>query len=98
MVSAAAAFGRAEPYRTGSVPVMRFLLDPDDAAAEIRCVECDCQRGCAADRSGGPIVTGGRVPVLWVTGPAGVGKSTVFWQLLTELASSGTHVAFADAD
>lgn len=42
--------------------------------------------------------TYGRVPVLWITGPAGVGKSTVSWQLFTELARTGTHVAFADAD
>lgn len=38
------------------------------------------------------------VPVLWITGPMGVGKSTVSWQLFTELAGSGTHTAFADAD
>jgi predicted ABC-type ATPase len=38
------------------------------------------------------------VPVLWITGPPGVGKSTVSWQLFTELASSGTRAAFADAD
>jgi predicted ABC-type ATPase len=35
---------------------------------------------------------------LWITGPAGVGKSTVSWQLFTEMADSGTHTAFADAD
>jgi hypothetical protein len=39
-----------------------------------------------------------RVPVLWISGPAGVGKSTVSWQLFTELADSGVRVAFADAD
>jgi hypothetical protein len=38
------------------------------------------------------------MPVLWITGPAGVGKSTVSWQLFTELAGSGTPTAFADAD
>ena len=43
-------------------------------------------------------MTGGRVPVLWLTGPAGVGKSTVSWQLFTKLAGSGTRAAFADAD
>jgi hypothetical protein len=43
-------------------------------------------------------VTGGPVPVLWITGPAGVGKSTVSWQLFTEMAGSGTRTAFADAD
>jgi adenylylsulfate kinase-like enzyme len=39
-----------------------------------------------------------RLPVLWLCGPAGVGKSTVSWQLYTELASAGAHVAFADSD
>jgi adenylylsulfate kinase-like enzyme len=43
-------------------------------------------------------VTGDRVPVLWIAGPSGVGKSTVSWQLFTELAGSGARVAFADAD
>jgi adenylylsulfate kinase-like enzyme len=38
------------------------------------------------------------VPVLWITGPMGVGKSTVSWQLFTELTGSGTRTAFADAD
>ncbi len=36
--------------------------------------------------------------MLWICGPAGVGKSTVSWRLYTELASSGVHVAFADSD
>ncbi len=38
------------------------------------------------------------VPVLWLCGPAGVGKSTVSWQLFTELAKGGSHIAFADTD
>jgi hypothetical protein len=36
------------------------------------------------------------VPVLWITGPAGAGKSTVSWQLFTELAGSGTPTGFAE--
>ncbi len=43
-------------------------------------------------------MTDGHVPVLWITGPAGVGKSTVSWQIFTELAQAGIHVAFADTD
>jgi adenylylsulfate kinase-like enzyme len=39
-----------------------------------------------------------RVPVLWVCGPAGVGKSAASWQLYSELADAGAHVAFADSD
>jgi broad-specificity NMP kinase len=42
------------------------------------------------------------VPVLWITGPPGVGKSTVSWRLFADLAASGTRTAsctaFADAD
>jgi predicted ABC-type ATPase len=40
----------------------------------------------------------GRIPVLWISGPSGVGKSTVSWQLYTELTESGVPVAFADTD
>jgi Mrp family chromosome partitioning ATPase len=43
-------------------------------------------------------MTSGRVPVLWLCGPPGVGKSTVSWQLFSELSQAGVHVAFADTD
>jgi len=43
-------------------------------------------------------VTGNPIPLLWITGPAGVGKSTVSWQIFTELAEAGVRVAFADGD
>lgn len=39
-----------------------------------------------------------RTPVLWICGPAGVGKSTVSWQLFTELAQAGVPAAVGDAD
>jgi DNA polymerase III delta prime subunit len=38
------------------------------------------------------------IPVLWLCGPPGVGKSTASWQLYTELADSGVPAAFADTD
>ena len=38
------------------------------------------------------------VPVLWLCGPPGVGKSTVSFQLFTELSQAGVQVAFADTD
>jgi broad-specificity NMP kinase len=43
-------------------------------------------------------MTDALVPVLWLCGPAGVGKSTVSWQLFNELSRAGVHVAFADTD
>ena len=58
----------------------------------------DRHRGYAVGRPGVALVTGGQVPVLWITGPAGVGKSTVSWLLFNELAGSRTRAAFADAD
>jgi hypothetical protein len=44
------------------------------------------------------VTAGARVPVLWICGPASVGKSTMSWRLHTELVRSGMHVAFADSD
>jgi predicted ABC-type ATPase len=38
------------------------------------------------------------MPLLWLCGPAGVGKSTVSWQLFAELTAAGVHAAFADTD
>jgi len=37
------------------------------------------------------------LPILWLCGPAGTGKTTVAWQLFTEL-TVGVRAAFADAD
>jgi len=39
-----------------------------------------------------------RLPVLWLCGPAGVGKSAVSWRLFTELAATGIRAGFADTD
>jgi adenylylsulfate kinase-like enzyme len=46
----------------------------------------------------GAPVTQLNTPVLWICGPAGVGKSTVSWQLFTELAHDRIPAAFGDAD
>jgi hypothetical protein len=37
-------------------------------------------------------------PVLWVCGPAGVGKSTVAWEIYTGLVSVGIEVGYVDID
>jgi hypothetical protein len=51
-----------------------------------------------ATKAGGGSVTGGPMPMLWLCGPAGVGKSTVSWQLFTELTQAGVPAGFADTD
>jgi predicted ABC-type ATPase len=38
------------------------------------------------------------LPVLWICGPSGVGKSTAAWQLYTGLTRSGVPAAFLDTD
>ncbi|MEU7588870.1 hypothetical protein AB0A95_21555 [Micromonospora sp. NPDC049230] len=37
-------------------------------------------------------------PALWVTGPAGVGKTTVAWELYADLVDSGVEVGYVDID
>jgi adenylylsulfate kinase-like enzyme len=39
-----------------------------------------------------------RVPVLWLCGPPGAGKSAAAWALYARLARSGTRAAFVDID
>jgi adenylylsulfate kinase-like enzyme len=41
---------------------------------------------------------GHRVPVLWLCGPSGVGKTTIAWQVYQDLAWSGRHVGYVDID
>ncbi|MEV0643737.1 hypothetical protein AB0I28_00600 [Phytomonospora sp. NPDC050363] len=38
------------------------------------------------------------LPVLWLTGPAGVGKTTAAWRIHTELGREGVPAAFVDID
>ena len=38
------------------------------------------------------------VPVLWLCGPAGVGKSTIGWEIFTQLTEGGTEAGFVDID
>lgn len=38
------------------------------------------------------------LPILWLCGPAGTGKTTAAWQLFTELTDVGVRAAFADTD
>lgn len=38
------------------------------------------------------------IPVLWLCGPPGVGKTTVAWQLYRELDQAGMRAAFTDID
>ena len=38
------------------------------------------------------------IPVLWLCGPSGVGKSTVGWELSTQLNAAGISTAYLDLD
>ncbi|MEZ7125082.1 hypothetical protein ACBR40_07075 [Nonomuraea sp. AD125B] len=38
------------------------------------------------------------LPVLWLSGPTGVGKSSVGWEVFTQLSRGGVKAAFVDAD
>jgi adenylylsulfate kinase-like enzyme len=38
------------------------------------------------------------VPVLWVCGPCGVGKTTVGWEIFSQLDRAGIKVAYVDVD
>ncbi|MEU6726595.1 adenylyl-sulfate kinase [Nonomuraea wenchangensis] len=39
-----------------------------------------------------------QLPVLWLSGPTGVGKSSVGWEVFAQLSRSGVKAAFVDAD
>ncbi|WP_084962897.1 adenylyl-sulfate kinase [Thermoactinospora rubra] len=39
-----------------------------------------------------------RVPVLWLSGPSGVGKSSIGWEVFAQLSRRGVKAAFVDAD
>ncbi|MEU3169618.1 hypothetical protein [Streptosporangium sp. NPDC006930] len=38
------------------------------------------------------------LPLLWLSGPTGVGKSTVGWEVFAQLSRAGVKTAFVDAD
>ncbi|MFF4953140.1 AAA family ATPase [Streptomyces chattanoogensis] len=48
--------------------------------------------------SGGKPVSGALLPVLWLCGPPGVGKTTVAWELYSQLTRAGVETAFVDID
>ncbi|MEV0235893.1 adenylyl-sulfate kinase [Nonomuraea sp. NPDC050786] len=39
-----------------------------------------------------------RLPLLWLCGPSGVGKSSVGWEVFAQLSRSGVRTAFVDGD
>ena len=38
------------------------------------------------------------IPVLWLCGPPGAGKSTVGWAIYSQLVQSGLQTAYVDID
>ncbi|MCW3814365.1 AAA family ATPase [Micromonospora sp. DR5-3] len=44
------------------------------------------------------MATGEVVPVLWLCGPPGVGKTAVGWEIYTELIRSGVRTGYVDVD
>lgn len=43
-------------------------------------------------------MSGGPIPVLWLCGPPGVGKTTVAWELYRQLTRSGVPAGCVDVD
>jgi adenylylsulfate kinase-like enzyme len=43
-------------------------------------------------------VTGDLIPVLWLCGPPGVGKTAVGWEIFTELTRAGIEAGYVDID
>jgi adenylylsulfate kinase-like enzyme len=44
------------------------------------------------------LVTDGAIPVLWLCGPPGVGKTAVGWEIYSELVRSGIQAGYVDID
>lgn len=38
------------------------------------------------------------IPVLWLCGPVGVGKTTVGWEIYSQMIASGVEAAYLDID
>lgn len=43
-------------------------------------------------------MTGGLIPVLWLCGPPGVGKTTVGWEIFSQLTRAGIETGYVDID
>jgi len=43
-------------------------------------------------------MTGKRIPVLWLCGPPGVGKTVVAWEIFTQLSVGGVDAGYVDID
>ncbi|MER5183990.1 AAA family ATPase [Streptomyces sp. NPDC002896] len=48
--------------------------------------------------SGGELMRGAALPVLWLCGPPGVGKTTVAWEMYSHLMQAGIETAVVDID
>ena len=54
------------------------------------------EKRSGASRANGTVTAG--FPFLWLCGPMGVGKSSVGWEIFTQLSSTGVKTGYADAD
>ncbi|MGH3672591.1 MAG: ATP-binding protein, partial [Pseudonocardiaceae bacterium] len=43
-------------------------------------------------------MTSARLPTVWVCGPPGVGKTTVGWELFSQLTRAGVRAGYVDID
>jgi adenylylsulfate kinase-like enzyme len=50
------------------------------------------------DRPGHSVLPGSALPVLWLCGPPGVGKTAVAWEVYRRLVDAGTGAAYVDLD
>jgi adenylylsulfate kinase-like enzyme len=79
---------RVESYRS-------VLLEPSPGTAGLR-DDGSAFRGYRLHREWASVSEG--LPVVWICGAPGVGKSTVAWEMVRQLRADGIRTAYADID
>jgi hypothetical protein len=83
---------RAPLAELGTLPIASLLNDLTHRAGDNR---SSIQKG---ECQGVVMVTSSRLPVLWLCGAPATGKSTVAWQVFSDLADQGLCVGYLDID